>query len=486
MSGRTPRGGAGRIRLPTSAPAPVRLRLRRARRTLQLEPTRRPVLLVFGFAVLIAVGTALLLLPISARDGGAAPLVALFTATSAVCVTGLILVDTRDHWTPFGQVIILLLMQIGGLGFVIGVASIRLLLGGRPNLRDRLLLQETGAITRLGGQQALIARAVAITFGVEAVGALILWGQFAPRFGLGQGLWLGIFHAVSAFTNGSFDLFGGFRSVADFRAAPVVLLTLAGLIIVGGFSVVTLTDLWHCRPGNGQRHGGWRRLTVDSKAIILGTAILLGGGTALLLVTERGNPATLGALSPTQGILNAFFHATAARTAGFATWDFSRAREQTLFFLSGLMFIGGAPGSMAGGIKITTVAALLAAIWGSLRGQPEPTLFARRIPPRLIGQALAVTALALALIVNAALLISLLDAERLGVSFAAILYEVTSAFGTVGSSAGLAPRLSPPSQLCLIALMFIGRLGPVTVALVLTGRGREGRHRYPSEAVRIG
>jgi trk system potassium uptake protein TrkH len=444
------------------------------------------VLLVGGFAVLIAVGTALLFLPISARNGSTAPLTALFTATSAVCVTGLIVVDTRDHWTPFGQVIIAILMQVGGLGFVIGVATIRLLLGQRPNLRDRLLLQDTGAITRLGGQQALIVRAVVVTFGVEAIGALILWARFTPQFGIAHAFWLGIFHAISAFTNGSFDLFGSFRSMADFRADPIVLLTLAALIIVGGLSVVTLTDLWQFRPWGARRHGAWRRASLDSKVVLLGTAILLCFGTAALLLTEWGNAATLGGLTPGQRVLNAFFHATAARTAGFTTWDFGQARQQTLFMLSGLMFIGGAPGSMAGGIKITTVAALLAIIWGSLRGQPEPTLFARRLPIRLIGQALAVTTLALALIINVALLISLIEGERLGVSFVAILYEVTSAFGTVGSSVGLSPRLGAISQLLLILMMFVGRLGPITVALVLTDRRHEERYRYPSESLRIG
>lgn len=485
MSAPSSRRPSATIRVPRRLPAPLRLRLKRARRSLQLRPTRRPVLLVLGFAALILAGTALLLLPISARDGTPRPLVALFTATSAVCVTGLVIVDTHDYWTPFGQVVIAILMQLGGLGFVIGVATIRLLLGQRPSLRDRLLLQETGAITLLGGQQALILRAILVTCGAEAVGALLLWTRFAPLYGPWQGLWYALFHAISAFTNGSFDLFGGFRSVTGFRADPLVLLTLAGLIIVGGLSVVTLTDLWQHRPWR-ERRGGWRRLSVDSKAVLLGTALLLWGGTALLLLTEWGNPATLAGLSPWQRLLNAFFHATAARTAGFAAWDFSQVRQSTLFMLSGLMFIGGAPGSMAGGIKITTLAALLAAIWGSLRGQPEPTLFARRIPPRLIGQALAVTTLAFVLIVGVALPISVIEGERLGVSFVAILYEVTSAFGTVGSSTGLSPRLGAVGQLCLIAMMFIGRLGPVTVALVLTERRHEERYRYPSESLRIG
>lgn len=237
--------GMGKLRLPRLPPKPARLRLRRRLRwRLRATPTRRPVLLVGGFTLLILLGTAALLLPVSARTPGTDPLTALFTATSAVCVTGLVVVDTADHWSPIGQAIIAILMQIGGLGFVIGVASLRLLFGQRPNLRDRLILQETGAVARLGGQQALIVRAVAFTFACEAIGALFLWARLAPQYGLGHGFWLAIFHAVSAFTNGSFDLFGGFRSLAGFRADPGVLLPIALLIISGGLSVVMLTDLW--------------------------------------------------------------------------------------------------------------------------------------------------------------------------------------------------------------------------------------------------
>jgi trk system potassium uptake protein TrkH len=195
-------------------------------------------------------------------------LTALFTATSAVCVTGLVVVDTHDYWSPFGQAVIAALMQVGGLGFIIGVALIRLLFGQRPSLRDRLLLQETGAITLLGGPQALILRAVLVTFAVEALGAALLWIRLAPRYGPWQGLWYALFHAISAFTNGSFDLFGNFRSMADFRHDPLVLLTLAGLIIVGGLSVVTLTDVWQHRSWRSHR-GGWQRLSMDSKACCL-------------------------------------------------------------------------------------------------------------------------------------------------------------------------------------------------------------------------
>ena len=468
-----------RLRLPHPPPQPTRLWVRqRVRWRLRATPTRRPLLLVAGFALLILLGTLALLLPFSARAPGTDPLTALFTATSAVCVTGLIVVDTRDHWSPFGQAVIAALMQLGGLGFVIGVTTIRLLLGQRPNLRDRLILHETGAITRLGGQQAMVVQAVVFTLACEGIGALILWARFAPEFGPGYGLWLAVFHAVAAFTNSGFDLFGGFRSLVDFRGDPFVLLPLAALIICGGLSVVTLVDV-------GARRGG-RRLTLDSKVVLVGTALLLTGGTAIIYLSEVANRASLGTVSPGRQLLGAFFQSTATRTAGFAIWDFAALEQRTLFFMLGLMFIGGAPGGLAGGIKITTAATLIAAVWSTLRGRPETALFARRIPARLVGLAFAVTALALGLIVNVALLISLIEGERLRVPFINLLFEVTSAFATVGLSTGLPPHLTAASKLLLILTMFIGRLGPVTVALVLTEHRREERYRHPSETLRIG
>ncbi len=468
-----------RVRLPSRPPRALHLALRRrVEWRLRAVPTRRPLLLVAGFVALIALGTLALLLPISTRGPGGDPLVAFFTATSAVCVTGLVMVDTATYWSPFGQAVILCLMQIGGLGFVLGVTALRLLFGQRPNLRDRLVLQETGLLARLGDGRALIVQTLAFVFVCEAVGTLLLWLRFAPRYGLGKGLWYAVFHAVSAFTNGSFDLFGSFRSLGDFQQDPAVLLTFAGLIALGGLSVVTVVDLSRIRR--------WRRLSLDSKVIMLGTALLLGGGTALLLLTEWGNQASFGTLPLGHRLVNAIFHATAARTAGFATWDLATADERSLFFMLGLMFVGGAPGSMAGGIKLTTAAVLLAAVVSTLRGRAEATLLERRIVVAQVGQALAVTLLSFVLITNFALAISLIEGERLRASFLHLLFDVTSAFGTVGFSTGLPPQFSAASNLLLVATMFIGRLGPVTVALALAVRGRDERYRLPAEPLRIG
>ncbi len=469
------------LRLPPAGARPIRLHQRvryGIRWRLLASPTRPPVTLVLGFATLIVVGTAALLLPVSARGDRSDPLTALFTATSAVCVTGLVVVDTGTYWSPFGQAVILLLMELGGLGYVIGVTALSLIWGGRMSLRQRVIVQETGSALRLGGQGGLVRRAVLLALAGEAVGALILWARFAPRYGVVEGLWLAVFHAVAAFANSGFDLFGDFRSLADFRTDPVVLLVLAGLTIAGGLSLVVVEELRRTRR--------WRRLSLDTKVILIATAVLLLGGTLIIFAAERENPASIAGLSPGWQLLNAFFHSVVARTAGFATWDFAQADQRTLFFLLGLMFVGAAPGSMAGGIKVTTAAVIVAAVWSTLRGRPETTLLERRVPARQVGQALAVAFLALALIANVALLISLIEGVRLRAPFLHLVFEVTSAFGTVGLSTGVAPHLSAAGKLLLILTMFVGRLGPVTAALTLTARGREVHYRLPSEPVRIG
>ncbi len=436
------------------------------------------VQLVAGFALLIAVGSGLLLLPFSTRAGSSDLLTALFTATSAVCVTGLVVVDTGTYWSPFGQAVIMALMQLGGLGFVVGVMTLRFLTRGRVSLRDRVIMQQTGTATRLGGQAGLIRRAVLLALAAEAVGALLLWLRFAPRYGAGYGLWLAVFHAVSAFTNGSFDLFGEYRSLAGFRADPVVLLTVAGLIITGGLSLVVVEDL--------RRTRGWRRLALDSKLVLIGVGVLLLVGMVVVFVAERQNRASIAGLPLWEQLLNAFFHSTAARTAGFATWNFGESDDRTLFFLLGLMFVGSAPGSMAGGIKITTAAVLVAAVWSTLRGRTETTLLGRRVPLQQVLQALSVAFLALALIANVALAISLIEGGNLRAPFLHLIFEITSAFGTVGLSTGVTPELSVPSKLLLALTMFVGRLGPVTVAVALAARQREVPYRPPSEPVRIG
>lgn len=446
-------------------------------RSLRLATPRPAVSLLLFFAGLITIGTFALLLPFSTRSGHADLVTALFTSTSAVCVTGLGVVVTGTYWSGFGQAVILILMQVGGLGFMIGATALALLLRRRVSLRERVILQETGALTGLGGL-GLVTGTVLFALVCETVGALLLWARFAPRFGLGYGLWLAVFHSVSAFTNGSFDLFPGGRSLADFRTDPAVLLTIAALLIVGGLSFVVVQEVTVRRR--------WRRLSLDTRVILLATPILLLGGTLLIFITEHQNPASIGGLPLGDQLLNAFFHSAAARTAGFSTWDFSRSDPRTLFFLLGLMFIGGAPGSMAGGIKITTAAAILAGVWATLHNRVDINLLNRRVPLPQLGQALAVSVLALGLILNVALVISLIEGDQLHAQFLNLLFDVTSAFGTVGFSTGVTAHLSAASKLLLVLTMFVGRLGPVTFATALTFRYRPLEYHLPHEPLRIG
>ncbi len=403
---------------------------------------------------------------------------AVFTATSAVCVTGLTVVDSGSYWSPFGQGVILLLMQIGGLGFMVGATVLVLVLRRRMSLRQRVILQETGSALHLGHGSDLIVRTVLFTLACEAIGAVILWRCWAPRLGLGRGLWFGVFHAVSAFTNGSFDLFGSSHSLADDRGRPLVLLTMASLIILGGLSFVLIQEVFETRR--------WGRLSLDSKIVLWGTAVLLLGGAAILFIIERQNPASLAGRPIGEQVLDTFFHATAARTAGFTTWDTAHSDERSLFFLLGLMFVGGAPGSMAGGIKITTAWILNASVWSTLRGHPETTALDRRIPPEQVQQALAVALLGLTLIGTVTMGISLIEGPRLHAPFLHLLFDVTSAFGTVGFSTGVTAQLSAASKLLLVLTMFIGRLGPVTFVTALTAQQRAASYRLAAETVRVG
>ena len=447
------------------------------RRRIQRRPRTPAAVLVTGFAVLIAIGTALLILPISRAPGQPPDLiVALFTATSAVCVTGLVVVDTATHWSPFGQVVILGLVQVGGFGFMTGSTLLLLLfVGGRIGLRDRVLAQASTGGLELGGVLSIVRRIALFTVVVEAAGGAVLFAAFlASGRDPGQSAWFGLFHSVTAFNNAGFDLFGGFRSLADFGTNPVVLLALGTLIVLGGLSVAIVADLLARRR--------WGRLVLESKLVLLTTLALIVGGAVAFAVLEWSNPATLGALPLEHRPVNALFESVTLRSAGFAVIDQGSLGESALFVAMALMFIGGASGSTAGGIKVNTFSVLLIAIVSTVRGRPSAEAFGRRVPHEVIYRALSVALLSIAFVFVVALGIQILGGTPLVDS----TFEAISAFGTVGLTTGITHLLPAPAQLLEAVAMFVGRLGPLTLALALASRQRPVLYQPAVESMRIG
>jgi trk system potassium uptake protein len=428
-----------------------------------------------GFALLIVVGTGLLMLPISHAEGAWTPLLdAAVIAVSAASVTGLVAVDTGTYWSVFGQVVIVALIQIGGLGFMIFSTFLLRLAGRRTSLRERLLLSESLGGGTFGSALGLARRILLFTVVVEGVGALALTLAFLESQPLGTALWWGLFHAVSAFNHAGFDLTGGYRSMVPYQHSPSVLLTLSGLVILGSLSYSVVEDV--------VRRRGFQRLTLDSKLVLVTTLGLLVVGTLLLLFTERANGGTFATMPAGAQVLNAFFHSTSARSGGFNSVDLAVMTDGGLLVLIGLMMIGGAAGSTAGGIKVQTLGILISATVSAVRGLPDVVAFERRVPMPEVLRAIAVAVLSVTFVFLATFLLGLADVQP----FLRELFEVVSAFGTVGLSTGLTAETSAGGRLVLMVMMFVGRLGPLTLAIALTAREHGSPLRWPSERVRIG
>jgi trk system potassium uptake protein TrkH len=424
-----------------------------------------------GFAGIILVGAVLLTLPAAAKSGQPTPfLTALFTATSATCVTGLTVVDTADHYSLFGQLVILGLIQLGGFGYMTSWAILSLILGRRIGLRQRIVLTESHNLYDIGGVVRFTRRIILTALAIEAAGAVVLSAWWAREMPLGRAVYYGVFHSISAFNNAGFDLFGGFRSLVAYASDPVVSLTIAALLMVGGIGFAVLFDLRA------------RRLSLHSKVVLLTTGVLVVGGTLLVGLLEWGNAKTLGALSWPGRVLAAFFQAVTPRTAGFATVDIGALTEPTLMLIVALMFIGASPGGTGGGIKTTTFMTPLAVIIATMRGTTEPVLFRRRISMFAVYKAVTVALISVAFVVAAATLLTFV--ERTG--FVRALFEVASGYGTVGLSAGLTQHLSAVGQVILILTMYTGRIGLLTLAFGLTRRYRAALVRYPEERIYIG
>ena len=441
-------------------------------RTLQ-HPAR---LVPLAFLLAIALGTGLLMLPASRAGEGAAPfLTALFTATSAVSVTGLAIVDTPTYWSGFGQVVILALFQVGGLGIMSGATLLGLLVSRRLRLSTRLVAQAETRCVELGDVAAVLRLVLLATFGVELVTSAVLVLRFRLGYGepWAEAAWHGLFMGIAAFTNSGFSSYSD--SLVSFAADPVVLGPIMAAVILGGIGFPVLHDIRR----NPRRAAKW---SLHTKMTLFGTGLLFAGGTAVVLAYEWGNPATLGPAGPAGKLLGAAFHSAMTRSGGFNALDIGQMRPETLAVSYVLMMVGGGSASTAGGIKVTTFLVLGFVVWAEIRGEPDVTAFGRRISREVQRQALTIALLAVGFVGMATLV--LLSVTDLDLDDA--LFETVSAFATVGLSTGVTADLGPAGHAVLVVLMFFGRVGTITVATGLALRSRQSPYRYPEERPIVG
>lgn len=430
-----------------------------------------------SFGGILLLGTLLLLLPGMSRSGeSAGVLTSLFTATSATCVTGLALADTLTQWSLAGQVVILCMIQLGGLGFMT-VYTLLLTVSRRAILlSQRLVLASTLGLRSTGGVVRLVRHALLGTAILEGTGAVLLSCCFVPEFGLARGVWYGVFHAVSAFCNAGFDLMGPQGgSLALFADRPAVLAIHGALVVLGGLGFFVWEDLYRQRR--------WRKLSLYTRMVLGMTAVLILVGWLYFLLAEWSNPATLGPMAVGDKVMNALFQSVTLRTAGFASLPQGDLRESSQVMCLLFMFIGGSSGSTAGGVKTVTMLVLAAALWSGLRGRQAVLLWGRTIPARQVFNAFTLTLTVLVTVLLCSMGISLWE----GGPFLPVLYEVTSAMGTVGLSTGLTGSLSAGSCLVIIALMYMGRVGILSFSLAfMIPKGGGEKVRYPTCDVMIG
>lgn len=432
--------------------------------------------LVLAFLAAIGVGTGLLMLPWARPEGvGAGALTALFTATSAVCVTGLAVVDTGSYWSTFGQVTILVLFQIGGVGMMTSATLLGLVVNRQLRLRSRLLLQAETHSLALGDVRSITRVILGVTLIVEACATVLLTLRFALGHGMGWGeaLWHGLFHAVSAFNNAGFSTWGD--SVMRFVADPWVLGTLALALVIGGLGFPVLHELLARRQGR-------RRHSMHTVLTLWGSAALVLGGALIIGIAESGNAKTLGPLAAVDRAVAALFTSVSARTAGFNAIDIGGLTTESLALHYALMFIGGGSAGTAGGVKVTTFFVLLLIVWNEIRGHRDVEFGGRRIASAVQRQALTVLVLSAAVVVIA--MLALLPMTPLPLE--RVLFEVLSAFATVGLSTGITAELPPAGQFILIVLMFVGRVGIVTLAAALAMHHGRRDYRYPEEKPIVG
>jgi trk system potassium uptake protein TrkH len=441
-----------------------------------LTPSR---VLTLGFAVVILIGAVLLTLPMASKDGHSLKVIdALFTATSAVCVTGLVVVDTGSYFTPFGHFVIITLIQIGGLGFMTLSTLLAMIIGKKIGLKERILIQESFNQFSLSGLVRLIRNVVLVTLAFEVTGGVLLTLRFMQQFPFERAVAFGFFHAISAFCNAGFDLFGQvygpFTSithyVSDWLVAPVI----GSLFVIGGLGFPVIMEL--------ARYPRMKKLSLNTKVVIKVTTFLILAGTIIIFLLELTNPKTIGGQNISGKILGAVFQAITPRTAGFNTLDIAQLRPATWFLIAILMFIGASPSSTGGGVKTTTFGLIMATIMTTLKGRSDVELFERRIPKDLVFKALTQITIAFGWVSAVTLIMSTVE----HCDFIRVFFEVMSGFGTVGLSTGITPKLTVVSRILLIITMFIGRVGILTVAVALSKSYKPTASKFIEDKIVIG
>lgn len=433
-----------------------------------------------SFAAIILLGALLLNLPAASQSGESPGLLTcLFTATSSTCVTGLVLVDTATQWTFFGQVVILAMIQMGGLGFITVMTLFSLMIRRKIGLSERLILVSNFNLNNMNGVVRLVRYTLKWTFLFELGGALLLMTRFIPAYGWRDGIWFSVFHSVSAFCNAGFDLLGKgapFQSLTPFQGDPVVLLTIMALIVIGGLGFFVWSDIAH-RKETG-------RVSLYTKIVLTMTVSLVVLGAAIVLAVEYHNPGTLGEMPLWKKIINALFQSVTFRTAGFGTIDQGALRDSSLALGCILMLIGGSSGSTAGGIKTGTVAVLALGLWTDLKGGGEVVIGGRSLSRRQQSNAMTLTMTAMLLFIAGSMFLSLFE----GLPYMSAAFEVASALGTVGLTTGITPALSRVSRALIILLMYLGRVGILSISIAFAARraGMESKIKYPVTNVMIG
>ena len=450
--------------------------MRASRRKRQSRASASPLILVYIFASLIALGAGLLMLPFTHHGEGFTPFMdALFTATSAVAVTGLVTQDTPTYWTSAGQIIVIALVYVGGLGFMTVATFMLILIGQRLTLTQRLLVRESLGVNRLGGLVRLTVGVVILATAIQLLGFGALLARFWFVMPSEEAVWQAAFLSISSFNNAGFMSLTNEGALSAYRTDPAIMGVMAALILLGSIGYATMADVVLTRR--------FSLFTLNTKFVLIATGALLLLGCGMFLMFEHDNPNTIGELPIEEKLLVSAFESTSGRTAGFSTVEFGETREQTSLLYCGLMLIGGATGSVAGGIKVNAFAVIVLMLVAMLKGRERVSVFGREIPRAQVQQAMAIGLFSVGFIFLCALALSITED---GLPFLDMLFESFSAAGTVGLSRGITSEVSMLGQLALIGAMFVGRVGPVTLGLALGSRTDTEVYRYAQERVTIG